>query len=78
MAKTHQLVVKELPIAFVNRADGKTKLKDKDIVNWAFFTGKSMFSFRPSFTRPVQVNSAICKSPALRVTLTAPSVSTTK
>ncbi len=78
IAKKHQLVVKEVPIAFVNRKDGETKLKGKDIVNWAFFTGKSLFSLRPFSSMPVQVNSTICKSSALSVTLTAPPASTTK
>jgi dolichol-phosphate mannosyltransferase len=78
IAKKYRLVVKEVPIVFVNRKDGETKLKGKDIVNWAFFAGKSLFSLRPFFTLPVQVNSTICKSSAVKVTLTAPSASTTK
>jgi dolichol-phosphate mannosyltransferase len=78
IARKHQLTVREVPITFVERKQGKTKLNGVDIVSWAFFTGKSLFSFKPFFNVPVQSSRAISKSSALTVALTAPSASTTK
>ena len=78
IAKKYQLAVKEVPIVFVSRKGGETKLNGKEIVNWAFFAGKNLFSSRQSSTVPHQINSPICKSSALKVALTAPSASTTK
>jgi dolichol-phosphate mannosyltransferase len=78
IARKHQLTVKEVPIAFVERKEGKTKLRGLDIVNWVFFAGKSLFSFKLFFSVPVQRSATICTSSALTVALTAPAASTTK
>lgn len=47
IAKRHRLAIREVPITFVDRRAGETKLKGIDIMNWAFFTGKSLFSLKP-------------------------------
>lgn len=43
IARKNRPIVKEVPIAFVNRKDGETKLKCKNVVNWAFFRGRIFF-----------------------------------
>lgn len=78
IAKSHQFVVKEVPITFVNRKTGKTKLKNKEIVSWAFFAGKSLLSHKPFLGLSTQSSRAINKSSALTATVTAPAASTTK
>lgn len=78
IARKHRLTVREVPITFVKRKQGKTKLKGLEIVNWIFFTGKSLFSFKPFFNVPVQSSRAISRSSALTVAVTAPAASTTK
>ena len=78
IARKNRLTVKEVPITFVERKQGKTKLRGQEIVNWAFFTGKSLFSFKPFFNVAVQSSRAISRSSALTVAVTSPAASTTK
>jgi dolichol-phosphate mannosyltransferase len=78
IARKHRFVVREVPITFVERKKGNTKLKGVDIVNWALFAGKSLFSLNPLFNMPLQSSRTISKKSALTVTLTAPATSTTK
>ena len=78
IARKHRFTVKEVPITFVERKEGKTKLKGREIVNWAFFTGKSLFSFKPFFSVPIHSRHTISRSSALTLAATAPSASTTK
>jgi dolichol-phosphate mannosyltransferase len=44
-AKKCGFVLKEVPIGFTDRKNGSTKLKAIEIVNWAFFALKNIFSF---------------------------------
>lgn len=78
IAREHRLTVREVPITFAERKNGKTKLKGLDIMNWAFFTGKSLFSFKPFLNVHVQSSRTIRRSSVLTVMLTAPAASTTK
>ena len=78
IARKHRLTVKEVPITFLERKEGKTKLKGREIVNWAFFTGKSLFSFKPFFSVPIHSHCAMNRSSALTLAATAPAASTTK
>lgn len=48
VAIKHGFTVKEVPIAFRDRGNGKTKLKALDVANWAFFVAKTLFSKFPA------------------------------
>lgn len=43
-AKDHDFKIKEIPITFVERADGKSKLKISSILKWNFFITKTFLS----------------------------------
>ncbi len=43
VARKHGFVVKEVPIAFSDRRNGKTKLKALDVASWALFVAKAIF-----------------------------------
>ena len=78
IARKHRLAVKEVPITFVNRKEGRTKLKALEIVNWASFAAKSLFASKPFSSAPFQSSRAIHRSSAFTVVVTAPAASTTK
>jgi len=44
IVKRSRLIVEEVPIAFVDRRDGRTKLKNRDILRWGFYAGRSLFT----------------------------------
>lgn len=88
LALKHGFAVKEVPITFRDRSGGKTKLKALDVVSWAFFVGRTVFSKFPVLTGLVErewllpmPRHTICvthKSSTVAVTSTAaPIVSTT-
>lgn len=87
-ARKHGFTVKEVPITFSNRRNGKTKLKAKDVASWIFFAAKTVLSLFP--TPSGSVRRSICpfsedhskrviqRSSTINETLTAaPIVSTT-
>jgi len=49
VARRLGFTVKEVPIAFSDRCNGKTKLKALDVAGWVFFVAKSVFSLFPSW-----------------------------
>jgi dolichol-phosphate mannosyltransferase len=70
--------VKEVPISFRERADGETKLKAKDVVDWLVFAWRSFFSFmKTSVAVTHHSNWAIHRSSTFNVTETEPITSTT-
>jgi len=87
-AKRHGFTVKEVPITFSNRRNGKTKLRAKDVVSWFFFAAKTMLPVFPTFSGFIRSSvysfsedhskSVIQKSSTINETSTAaPIVSTT-
>ena len=50
VARKHGFTVEEVPIAFRDRDNGKTKLKPLDVASWALFVAKKVFY---QFTAPV-------------------------
>ena len=50
VARKHDFTVEEVPIAFRDRDNGKTKLKLLDVASWALFVAKKVFY---KFTAPV-------------------------
>jgi len=78
VAKKHGFGVKEVPITFMERKEGKTKLKALQVVGWALFTVKNLFSLKPlAVNVPVQSSRAIHRSSAFTVTVVPPMTSTT-
>lgn len=49
VAKKGGFNVKEIPITFVNRKDGETKLKGSQFIDWVAFVLKSLFSHKSLF-----------------------------
>lgn len=43
IAKDNLYRIKEIPITFINRTHGKSKLKITDVLNWATYIGKAFF-----------------------------------
>lgn len=71
--------VREVPITFIDRRIGRTKLSAKEILEWAKFVMNSFF--RPNSQRPifsVPSNTAIHRLSAFSKTSTSPTNSTTK
>jgi len=71
--------VKEVPITFIERKIGRTKLSAREILKWAKFVLNSFFrsnSQRPIFS--VESNTAIHRLSAFSKTSTSPTTSTTK
>lgn len=78
VARKHGFKVKEVPITFREREDGKTKLCVKEIVNWGFFAIKSFFwPLQPCLNVPHYSSLAIQRSSTFNVRVTLPMVSTT-
>ncbi len=47
LAKDHAYRIKEIPITFINRAHGKSKLKTTDVLKWAAYIGKAFLGRVP-------------------------------
>lgn len=70
--------VKEVPITFVERKKGKTKLRIHEVVSWALFTLKRLFASKRLFLHSrYQSTCAIQRSSTFTATLTPPIASTT-
>ncbi len=78
VAKKGGFRVKEVPITFVDRKMGKTKLRSSQIFDWAAFAMRNLFSPKPSIPcGPSQMSFVSQKSSILIVTDTSPIISTT-
>ena len=78
VARKYGFRVKEEPISFRDREDGKTKLCAKEIANWVFFAVKSFLSpVRPCLSVPHYSSLVSQRSSTFNVTVTLPMVSTT-
>jgi dolichol-phosphate mannosyltransferase len=78
VAKKHGFEVREVPIAFTDRREGKTKLKASEMLSWALFTMKSLFSLKHlSLNASAQSKQVIHRSSTLTVTAVAPITSAT-
>ena len=78
VAKKGGFRVKEVPISFVDRRMGKTKLTSSRIVDWTAFAIRNLFSPRTSIPcGPSQLRFVSQKSSILTVTDTSPVISTT-
>ena len=47
LARKHGFEVKEVPITFTERKEGKTKLKALEVLSWAIFAAKNLLSSQP-------------------------------
>jgi len=43
LVKDHAYRIKEIPIVFINRVHGKSKLKTTDVLSWGTYIGKAFF-----------------------------------
>jgi len=78
VAKKYGFRVKEVPISFRDREDGKTKLCAKEIANWVSSAMKSFLSpAQPCLKVSHHPTLAIQRSSTFNVTVTPPMVSTT-
>ncbi|MGD0494717.1 MAG: polyprenol monophosphomannose synthase [Candidatus Bathyarchaeia archaeon] len=78
VAKKHGFLVREVPITFVGRREGKTKLKALEMLSWAIFATKSLFSLKPlNLNALAQSKHAIHRSSTFTVTAVAPITSAT-
>lgn len=77
-AKKNGFEIKEVPITFAERKDGKTKLKAWEVFSWALFAVKNLFSPRTlAFDAALQSSFAIQKSSTFTVAVVPPITSTT-
>lgn len=78
VAKKHGFKVKEVPITFMDRKEGRTKLRVLEVARWALFATKSFFSLKSlTLKAPAQSSTAIHRSSTFTVTETPPITSTT-
>lgn len=63
VATRHGFAVREVPIAFRDRDNGKTKLKALDVVSWAFFVTKTLFSNFPTLVGSAKRNPSLVVPP---------------
>lgn len=70
--------VKEIPITFVDRKNGRTKLRIRQVASWVLFTLKNLFAPKPLlFNARYQSTCAIQRSSTFTATVTQPTTSTT-
>jgi len=78
VARKHGYWVREVPITFTGRREGKTKLKASEMLSWALFTMKSMFPIkRFILNASAQPKHVIHKSSTFTATNVAPITSAT-
>jgi dolichol-phosphate mannosyltransferase len=78
VANKNGFKVKEIPITFIDRKQGKTKLKSSTVLKWAFFAMRNLFSPRSVVSGQAgQVSFTSQKSSIATVTDKLPITSTT-